>query len=152
MEKAIDKESRVSVLLCDKTKHIAFVLEIIKNGKDLWDQAKRQLSDPGASPKKKVRLLFSAGEGGKRERVVYWCGTMKGWSSITWWRKTRERLEFLLHGGEKLERGVQFQDAIFCADQWVGELGAQGQEQEGCFKDVLEEGQRGGQEDEQQEE
>jgi hypothetical protein len=73
VEKAIDKESRVSILLCDKTKHIAFVLEIIKNGKDLWDQAKRQLSDPGASPKKKVRLLFSAGEGGKRESdVLVW--------------------------------------------------------------------------------
>ena len=42
--------------------------------------------------------------------------------------------------------------AIFYADQWVGELGAQGQEQEGCLKDVLEEEQRGRQEDEQQEE
>ncbi len=41
--------------------------------------------------------------------------------------------------------------AKFCADQWVGELGAQGQEQEGCFKDKLEEGQKGGQENEQQE-
>ena len=61
------------------------------------------------------------------------------------------RAGVLLHSGEKLDRGVQFQGAIFCADQWVGELGAQGQEQEGCFKDKLEEGQRGGHEDEQQE-
>ena len=59
------------------------------------------------------------------------------------------RAGVLLHGEEKLERSVQFQGAIFGADQWVGELGAQGQEQEGYFKDVLEEGQREGQEDEQ---
>ena len=51
-----------------------------------------------------------------------------------------------------MERGVQFQGAIFCAGQWVGELGAQGQEQEGCYKNILDEGQRRGQQDEQREE
>jgi hypothetical protein len=51
------------------------------------------------------------------------------------------RAGVLLHDGEKLERGVQFQGAIFGTDQRVGELGAQGQEQEGCSKDILDEGQ-----------
>ena len=39
------------------------------------------------------------------------------------------RAGVLLHGGEKLERGVQFQ-GIFGTNQWVGKLEAQGQEQE----------------------
>ena len=64
----------------------------------------------------------------------------------------QERAGVLFHGGENLERGVQFQGAIFCTDQWVGELGAQGQEQGWCYKDILDEGGRGGQEDGQQEE
>ncbi len=45
-------------------RNIACVLAIIKNGNDMWDQAK----NPGTTPKKKVRPLFSAGEGRKRER------------------------------------------------------------------------------------
>jgi hypothetical protein len=28
-------------------------------------------------------------------------------------------------------------------NEWVGELGAQGQEQEGCYKDILDKGHRG---------
>jgi hypothetical protein len=56
--------------------NIAYVLAIIKNGKDMWDQAKNS----GTTPKKKVRLLFSAGEGRKRE------------SGISVWNK--EGLEF----------------------------------------------------------
>ncbi len=98
----------------------------------MWDQAK----NPGTSPKKKVRPLFSTGEGRKRESGV----------SVE-----QGRTGNLLQGGEKRERGVQFQGAIFCADQWVGELGAQGQEQEGCLNDILDKGQRGGQKDEQPE-
>ena len=50
------------------------------------------------------------------------------------------RAGVLLHSGERLERGVQFQGAILCTDQWVGELGAQGQEQEGCYEGVMDEG------------
>ncbi len=55
---------------------IACVLAIIKNGKEMWDQAK----NPGTNPEKKVRLLFNAGEGMKRE------------SGISVWNK--EGLEF----------------------------------------------------------
>ena len=108
---------------------IAYVLAIIKNGKELWDQAKkRQAGDPGTSPKKKGKATIQQGrEKEERERYI---GVEQGRAGV------------LLHGGEKLERGVQFQGAIFGTNQWVGELGAQGQEQEGCNKDILDEGQR----------
>ncbi len=88
----------------------------------MWDQAK----NPGTSPEKKARPLFSAGEGRKRE------------SGVSVWNK--EGLEFYYTAEKNLERGVQFQGAIFCAGQWVGELGAQGQDQEGCYKNILDEG------------
>jgi hypothetical protein len=42
---------------------IAYVLAIIKNGQEMWDQAK----NPSTSPEKKLRPLFSTGEGRKRE-------------------------------------------------------------------------------------
>jgi hypothetical protein len=51
--------------------NIVYVLEIIKNGKDMWDQAKNSRT----SPKKKERPLFGTGEG---KRVVYWFRTRKG--------------------------------------------------------------------------
>jgi len=99
-----------------------YVLAIIKNVKEMWDQAK----NPGTSPEKKARPLFSAGEGRKRE------------SGVSVWIK--EGLEFYYTAEKNLVRGVQFQGAIFCAGQWVGELGAQGQDQEGCYKNILDEG------------
>jgi hypothetical protein len=55
---------------------IAYVLAIIKNGQDMWDQAKKQ----STSPEKKLRPLFIAGEGRKRK------------SGISVWNK--EGLEF----------------------------------------------------------
>ncbi len=49
--------------------NIACVLSVIKNGKDMWDQAK----NPKISPKKKVWPLFSAGEGRKSESgILVW--------------------------------------------------------------------------------
>ncbi len=48
-------------ICCITPSNIAYVLAIIKNGKDMWDQAK----NPGTSPEKQVRPLFSAGEGRK---------------------------------------------------------------------------------------
>jgi hypothetical protein len=42
---------------------IAYVLAVIKNGQERWDQAK----NPSASPEKKLKPLFSSGEGRKRE-------------------------------------------------------------------------------------
>ena len=46
--------------------NIAYVLAIIKNGQEMWDQAK----NPSTSPAKKLRPLFSAGEGRKRESGI----------------------------------------------------------------------------------
>ena len=46
--------------------NIVYVLVIIKNGKDMWDQAK----NPGTSPKKKAMPLFSVEEGRKRESGI----------------------------------------------------------------------------------
>jgi len=42
---------------------IAYVLAVIKNGQEMWDQAK----NPSTSPEKKLKPLFSSGEGRKRE-------------------------------------------------------------------------------------
>ncbi len=54
--------------------NIAYVSAIIKNRKELWDHAKkRQVSDPGTSPKKRARPQFSGGEGRKRESgILVW--------------------------------------------------------------------------------
>jgi len=63
-------------ICCITPNNIAYVLAIIKNAKDVWDQAKNL----GTSPEKKVRPLFSSGERRKRE------------SGISVWNK--EGLEF----------------------------------------------------------
>jgi hypothetical protein len=76
VEETLDDESRVSFHLFFTPSDIAYVLAIIKNGQEMWDQAK----NPSTSPKKKLRPLFSAGEGRKRE------------SGISVWNK--EGLEF----------------------------------------------------------
>jgi len=46
---------------------IAYVIALIENGRDVWDQAKRLMSNPDAAPEKKEKPLFSTGEGKKRE-------------------------------------------------------------------------------------
>jgi hypothetical protein len=45
---------------------IAYVLAIIKNGQEMWDQAK----NPSTSPENKLKPLYSAGEGRKRESGI----------------------------------------------------------------------------------
>ncbi len=64
---------------------IAYVLAIIKNGKDVWEQAK----NPRTSPEKKARRLFSAGEGRKREQYI---GVEQGRAGV------------ILHGGKNWRR------------------------------------------------
>ncbi len=67
---------------------IAYVLAIIKNGKELWDQAKkRQIGDPGTSPEKNARPRFSGGEGRKRESGI----SVWNKEGLELWRKTGER-------------------------------------------------------------
>ena len=46
---------------------IAYVIALIVNGREVWDQAKRLMKDPDAQPEKKEKPLFSTGEGKKRE-------------------------------------------------------------------------------------
>ena len=46
---------------------IAYVIALITNGRDVWDQAKRLMSNLDAAPEKKEKPLFSTGEGKKRE-------------------------------------------------------------------------------------
>jgi hypothetical protein len=70
---------------------IAYVCGIIKNGKDMWDQAKRRMNSHNTEPEKKAKPLFSTGEGKKRERVVSQCGTCKILSSTIMWRRIGER-------------------------------------------------------------
>ena len=45
---------------------IAYVLAIIKNGLEMWDQAK----NPSTNPEKRLSPLFSKGEGRKRESGI----------------------------------------------------------------------------------
>jgi len=76
VEETLDNESRASFHLFFTPSGIVYVLAIIKNGQDMWDQAKK----PSTSPEKKIRPLFSAGDGRKRK------------SGLSVWNK--EGLEF----------------------------------------------------------
>jgi hypothetical protein len=71
---------------------IAYVLEIIKNGKDSRDQTKRLGCTPGATQEKKIQPLFSRGDG-KMRLKWYYC-------------MEQCRAGVLLHGREELEGGI----------------------------------------------
>jgi hypothetical protein len=85
--------------------NIAYVLAIIKNGKDMWDQAK----NPGTTPEKKVRPLFSAGEGRKRESgILVWNkeGLEFYYTAEKNWRKvynSKVQFSVLINGWENWE-------------------------------------------------
>jgi hypothetical protein len=46
---------------------IAYILFLIKNGKDMWDQTKRRQENPEVRHEKRAKLLVSTGEGKRRE-------------------------------------------------------------------------------------
>jgi hypothetical protein len=50
-------------ICCITPSDISYVLAIIKNGQEMWDQAK----NPSTSPEKKLRPILSTAEGRKRE-------------------------------------------------------------------------------------
>ena len=89
---------------------IAYVLAIIKNGKDVWDQAKSVMNDPNASPpEKKARPLFSAGEGRKRESgktvwnndgLEFYYTAERNWREVY---NTKEQFTALINGWENWE-------------------------------------------------
>jgi hypothetical protein len=45
---------------------IAYLIALVKNGQEIWDQSKRMAKKPNGDGEKKVRPLFSGGQGKKR--------------------------------------------------------------------------------------
>ncbi len=89
--------------------NIAYVCEIIKNRKDMWDQAKRLMNDPDAEPKKKAKPQFSTGEGKKRESgksvwnmegLEFYYNVEKNWREVY---NSKEEFTALINGWEKWE-------------------------------------------------
>jgi hypothetical protein len=75
--------------------NIAYVILLVKNGKSLWYQKKRQKNNPGMGGDKKERPLFNCGEGKKRmygktmwnmEVLDYFYTAEKNWKDVynTW--------------------------------------------------------------------
>jgi hypothetical protein len=70
---------------------IAYILSIMKNGKEMWDQKKRLEGTGGTSHEEKIGPLFSVGEGRKRmsgqtvwnsEGLDFFYDTKKKWEEI----------------------------------------------------------------------
>jgi hypothetical protein len=81
---------------------IAYVLAIIKNGQEMWDQAK----NPSTSPEKKLKPLYSSGEGRKRESgismwnkegLAFYYTVEKNWKEIY---NDKEQFSVLMNGWE----------------------------------------------------
>ena len=81
---------------------IAYVLAIIKNGQEMWDQAK----NPSTSPEKKLKPLYSAGEGRKRESgismwnkegLAFYYTVEKNWKEVY---NDKEQFSVLMNGWE----------------------------------------------------
>ena len=84
---------------------IAYVLAIIKNGQEMWDQAK----NPSTSPEKKLKPLYSSGEGRKRESgismwnkegLAFYYTVEKNWKEIY---NDKEQFSVLMNGWEVWE-------------------------------------------------
>ena len=88
---------------------IAYVIALIMNGRDVWDQAKRLMSNPDAEPEKKEKPLFSTGEGKKREsgKSVWNNEGLEFYYSVEKkWRATynsKEEFTAMANGWEKWE-------------------------------------------------
>ena len=88
---------------------IAYVIALITNGRDVWDQAKRLMSTPDAPPEKKEKTLFSTGEGKKRESgksvwndegLEYYHGVEKKWRRTY---NSEDEYSAMINGWEKWE-------------------------------------------------
>ena len=88
---------------------IAYVIALIKNGKEMWDQAKRLMNNPDAEPEKKAKPLFSTGEGKKRESgmsvwnnkgLEFYYSVEKQWKNVY---NCKEEFTALVNGWEKWE-------------------------------------------------
>ena len=89
--------------------NIAYVIALIVNGREVWDQAKRLMKDPDAQPEKKEKPLFSTGEGKKREsgKSVWNNEGLEFYDSVEKkWRATynsEEEFTAMVNGWEKCE-------------------------------------------------
>ena len=81
---------------------IAYVLAVIKNGQDMWDQAK----NPSTSPEKKLMPLYSTREGRKRESgismwnkegLAFYYTVEKNWKEVY---NDKEQFSVLMNGWE----------------------------------------------------
>jgi hypothetical protein len=104
-KKLLMKNAGCPFICCITPSDIAYVLAIIKNRKEMWDQAK----NPGSSPKKKARLLFSVGEGRKRESGIsvwnkegleFYYMVKKNWRDVY---NSKKQFSVLINGWESWE-------------------------------------------------
>jgi hypothetical protein len=104
-KKLLMKNAGCPFICCITPSNIAYVLAIIKNGKEMWDQAK----NPGSSPEKKARPLFSAGEGRKRESGIsvwnkegleFYYAVEKNWREVY---NSKKQFSVLINGWENWE-------------------------------------------------
>jgi hypothetical protein len=81
---------------------IAYVFAIIKNRQEMWDQAK----NPSTSPEKKLKPLYSAREGRKRESgismwskegLAFYYMVKKNWKEIY---NDKDKFSVLINGWE----------------------------------------------------
>ena len=84
VEEIIDEESRESIHLLYNTKQHSCIC--IGNYQE-WKGDVGSGQESWQKSREKGETMIQCGRG-KEERVVYQCGTRKGWSSITQWRKT----------------------------------------------------------------
>ena len=61
---------------------ISYILSLVKNGKDVWDQDDRMAANPHGNPEKKLQPLFTS-RGERNVNTAPVDGQMKGWSSFT---------------------------------------------------------------------
>ena len=111
---------------------ISYILSLVKNGKDMWDQDDRMAANPHSNPEKKLRPLFTSGRGKKRE-----------YGTSLW---TDEGMEFY-YTGEKNWKHVYNTKALFTKlihgwEKWIREEGADDMVGEGgnvikCYYKVL---------------
>lgn len=111
---------------------ISYILSLVKNGKDMWDQDDRVSANPHGNREKKLRPLFTSGRGKKRE-----------YGTSLW---TDEGMEFY-YTGEKNWKHVYNTKALYTKlihgwEKWIREEGADDMVGEGgnvikCYYKVL---------------
>jgi hypothetical protein len=85
---------------------IAYILSLIKNGKDMWDQTKWRQENPEARHEMRAKLLFSTGEGKRRESektvwnndgLEFFYTVERNWTKVY---NSKEQFSVLVNGWE----------------------------------------------------